>query len=69
MSTHNIRFYGEITETIPELPSNATLICSTDNHTDYKAAPVAEWLRQLICSALNRSSSHCCGLELSSGHM
>ena len=33
------------------------------------AAPVAEWLRPLICSALNRSSSHRCGFELSSGHM
>ena len=31
--------------------------------------PVAELLRTLIFSALNRSSSHRCGLEPSSGHM
>ena len=33
------------------------------------AAPVAEWLRPLICSTLNRSSSHrwCCGSEPCSG--
>ena len=28
-----------------------------------------QWLRMLIFSALNRSSSHCCGFVLSSGHM
>ena len=33
------------------------------------AALVAEWLRPLIFSALNRSSSHRCGFEPSSGHM
>ena len=33
------------------------------------AAPVAEWLRLLNFSSLNRSSSHRCGLEPSSGHM
>ena len=32
-------------------------------------APVAEWLRTLIFSTLNSSSSHRCGLELCSGHM
>ena len=30
------------------------------------AAPVAEWLRLLTFSALNRSSSHCCGSSLAS---
>ena len=30
---------------------------------------MAEWLRQLIYSTLNRSSSHRCGFEPSSGHM
>ena len=34
-----------------------------------KAAPVAEWLRSLIFSALNRSSSHRFGVEPSSGYM
>ena len=29
----------------------------------FKAAPVAEWLRPLIVSALNRSSSHHCKFE------
>ena len=29
MSTHNIRFYGEITKIIPKLSSNSLLICST----------------------------------------
>ena len=33
------------------------------------AAPVAEWLRMRIFSALNRSSSHLCGFQPSSGHM
>ena len=33
------------------------------------AAPVAEWLWPLNFSALNRSSSHRCGFEPSSGHM
>ena len=33
------------------------------------AAPVAEWIRPLIFSAVNRSSSHRCGFEPSSGHM
>ena len=33
------------------------------------AAPVAEWLRTLIFSALNFSSFHHCGFEPSSGHM
>ena len=33
------------------------------------AAPVAIWLRQLIFSALQLSSSHRCGLEPSLGHM
>ena len=33
------------------------------------AASVAEWLSMLIISALNRSSSHRCGFEPSSGHM
>ena len=32
-------------------------------------APLAEWLRPLIFSALNRSSSYCCGFEPRSGHM
>ena len=31
--------------------------------------PVAEWLRTLFFSALNRSSSHHCGIEPISGHM
>ena len=35
----------------------------------YWKAPVAEWLRLLILSALNRSSSYHCGFEPSSGHM
>ena len=30
---------------------------------------MAEWLRPLIFSALNRSSSHRCGFEASSGHV
>ena len=34
-----------------------------------EAAPVAEWLRMLIFSALNRSSSHRCWFEPGSGHM
>ena len=34
-----------------------------------KATPVDEWLRTLIFSALNRSSSNRCGFEPSSGHM
>ena len=29
MSTHNIRFYGEIWKIIPKLPPNTLLICST----------------------------------------
>ena len=29
---------------------------------------MAEWLKMLIFSALNRSSSHRCGFESSSGH-
>ena len=33
------------------------------------AAPVAEWLRPLKFSTLNRSSSHHCGFEPCSGHM
>ena len=33
------------------------------------AAPVAEWLRLLTFSDLNRSSSHRCEFEPSSGHM
>ena len=33
-----------------------------------QAAPVAEWLRLRIFSALN-CSSHCCGFDPSSGHM
>ena len=33
------------------------------------AAPMAEWLKTLIFSALNHSSSHRCGFEPSSGHM
>ena len=33
------------------------------------ATPVAEWLRLLIFSALNRLSSHQCGFEPTSGHM
>ena len=32
------------------------------------ADPVAEWLRTLISSALNRLSSHRCGYEPNSGH-
>ena len=28
MSTHNICFYGELTEIIPKLSSNTLLICS-----------------------------------------
>ena len=35
----------------------------------YMAAPVAEWLRSLIISTLNRSSSLRCGFEHSSVHM
>ena len=34
-----------------------------------KGSPVAEWFRMLIFSALNRSSSHRCGFEPSSGHV
>ena len=34
-----------------------------------EANPVAEWLRLLIFSALNRSSCHHCGLDPRSGHM
>ena len=30
MSTHNIRFYGEITKMIPKLSLNTHLICSTE---------------------------------------
>ena len=30
---------------------------------------MAEWSRTLICSILNCSSSHCCGLKPSSGHI
>ena len=33
------------------------------------AALLAEWLRSLVFSALNRWSSHRCGFEPSSGHM
>ena len=33
------------------------------------AAPVAEWLRPLIFSTLNRSSSRCCAFEPSLGYM
>ena len=33
------------------------------------AAPVAEWLRQLIISELNLLSSQRCGFEPSSGHV
>ena len=32
-------------------------------------APVIEWLRLLICSSLNPSSSHGCGFEPISGHV
>ena len=33
------------------------------------AAPLAEWLLPLICSALNSTQSHRCVFELSSCHM
>ena len=35
----------------------------------YRASPVAEWLRLLIFSTLNHSSSHRCGFEPRSGHL
>ena len=41
------------------------LIHKASDHLD----PLAEWLRMLIFSALNCSSSHCCGFEPSSGHV
>ena len=52
---------------------NATVICrkwyeqSFFNHR--LAATVAKWLRPLMFSALNCSSSHPCGFEPSSGHV
>ena len=39
------------------------------NEMKTETASVAEWLRTLIFSALNRPSSHRCGFEPSSGHM
>ena len=35
----------------------------------FEAVPVAEWLRLLIFSAVNRSSSHRCGFEPTPDHM
>ena len=35
----------------------------------FGGGPMAKWLRPLIFSTLNRSSSHHCGIEPGSGHM
>ena len=58
--------------TKPDLLNNRTVdkYCrAIVNVTRTLVAPVAEWLRSLIISALNSSSSHCYGFEPSSGHM
>ena len=48
---------------------NEFSLVSTIQLLNIWAAPVAEWLRPLIFSALNSSSSHPCGFESRSGHM
>ena len=37
MSTHNIRFYGELTKNILQLSSNTLLICSTELREELEA--------------------------------
>ena len=50
MSTHNIRFYGELTKIILPLSSNLLLICSSGGLSDFFFIVFHEIQRQ----ALNR---------------
>ena len=62
MSTHNTNFHAELKKSILSIERN-------DLTYQIKSDPVAEWLRTLIFSILNRLSSHHCGFEPSLGHI
>ena len=53
-------------ELVPNISQYKSVICIS---IWSDAAPIAQWLRTLIFSTLNCSSSHCCGFEPSSGHV
>ena len=52
-----------------ETPTNYILLGAFVSKFTLAAAPVAEWLRPLIFSTLNHSSSHGFGFEPSLGHI
>ena len=63
-------YYGKCVEKYVPLRANLKIVCiCLTSHEAKITYTVAEWLRTLIFSALNHSSSHRCGFEPSSGHI
>ena len=64
------RLRGNVRQKTTCLVLLSRCICTFEGSQTAQRRPhMAEWLRPLIFSALNRSSSHRCGFEPSSGHM